>query len=46
MSNEEVIAATKAYFAEFPKSYFCEGLKKLEHRWEKCIALQGYYVEK
>lgn len=45
-SNEEVIAATKAYFAEFPKSYFSEGLKKLEHRWEKCIALQGYYVEK
>ena len=27
-SNEEVIAETEAYFAEFDKSYFSEGLKK------------------
>lgn len=45
-SNEEVIAATEAYFAEFDKSYFSEGLKKLEHRWAKCIDLKGDYVEK
>lgn len=45
-TNEEVIAETKAYFEGFPKSYFLEGLKKLEYRWEKCIELKGDYVEK
>ena len=45
-SNEEVIAATEAYFADLEKTYFSEGLKKLEHRWVKCIELKGDYVEK
>lgn len=46
MSNEEVIEATEEYFTEFPKTYFLEGLKKLETRWDKCILLKGDYVEK
>jgi len=37
-SNEEVVTATQAYFAD--------GLKKLEHRWVKCIELKADYVEK
>ncbi|KYQ59982.1 hypothetical protein ALC60_00953 [Trachymyrmex zeteki] len=45
-SNEEVIAETEAYFAEFDKSYFSEGLKKWQKRWEKCILLKEDYVEK
>ena len=45
-SNEEVIAATEAYFADLQKTYFSGGLKKLEHRWVKCIELKGDYVEK
>ena len=45
-SNEEVIAETNAYFAEFDKSYYLEGLKKLENRWARCIELKGDYVEK
>lgn len=45
-SNSEIINATNAYFEEFEKSYFLEGLKKLEHRWEKCIVMKGDYVEK
>lgn len=45
-SNEDVIAETEAYFGEFDKSYFLEGLKKWEGRWEKCIFLKGDYVEK
>jgi histone-lysine N-methyltransferase SETMAR len=45
-SNEEVITETEAYFAEFEKSYFLEGIKKLEYRWAKCIELKGDYVEK
>ena len=46
MSNEDIIAKTDAYFETFPKSYFMDGLKKLEKRWEKCIELKGDYVEK
>ena len=45
-SNEEVIAATEAYFADLEKTYFSDGLKKLEHCWVKCIELKGDYVEK
>jgi len=45
-SNEEVVAATEAYFADLEKTYFSDGLKKLEHRWVKCIDLKGDYVEK
>ena len=32
-SNEDVIAAVNAYFAAFDKSYFSDGMKKLETRW-------------
>jgi len=45
-SNKEVAAATEAYFADLEKTYFSDGLKKLEHRWVKCIKLKGDYVEK
>ena len=45
-SNEEVIAAMEAYFADLQETYFSDGLKKLEHRWVKCIELKGDYVEK
>ena len=45
MSNEEVIAATEAYFAQFDKPYYLDGLKKLEYRWTKCIELKGVYIE-
>ena len=45
-SNQEVIAVTEAYFADLQKTYFSDGLKKLEHRWVKCIELKGDYVEK
>jgi len=45
-SNENVVAATEAYFADLEKSYFSDGLKKLEHRWVKCFKLKGDYVEK
>ena len=44
-SNEKVIAETDAYFEDLQKSYFLDGLKKLEKRLEKCIELKGDYVE-
>jgi len=45
-SNEEVIAETNAYFTNLDKSYYSEGINKLEQRWTKCISLKGDYVEK
>ena len=45
-SSEEVITAMGAYFTDLEKTYFSDGLKKLEHRWVKCIELKGDYVEK
>ena len=45
-SNVEVIAEIEAYFAEFDKSYFSEGLKKWQKRWKKHILLKRNYVEK
>lgn len=45
-SNEEVITETEAYFEGFQKSYYLEGIKKLEDRWTKCVSLKGDYVEK
>jgi hypothetical protein len=29
-----------------PKDFFLSGIRKLPDRWCKCIAYQGYYVEK
>jgi len=31
-SNEEVVAVTEAFFADLEKTYFSDGLKKLENR--------------
>lgn len=45
-SNSEIINATNAYFEEFEKSLILEGLKKLEHRSEKCFAMKGDYIKK
>ena len=42
----KLMAATEAYFADLGKTCFSDGLKKLEHRWVKCIELRGDYVEK
>lgn len=46
LSNEEVITFVNNYFAEKNAEYYLDGLKRWEHRWEKCIESQGDYVEK
>jgi hypothetical protein len=38
--------AVKTSISHFSKTWFEEGIKKLEKRWQKCIALDGDYVEK
>ena len=45
-SNEEAIIFVNNYFAEKNAEYYSDGLKRWEHRWEKCVELQGDYVEK
>ncbi|KAG5325763.1 MOS1T transposase, partial [Pseudoatta argentina] len=37
-TKEQLIAETEAYFEGLNKSYYSDGLKKLENRWNKCRA--------
>jgi [histone H3]-lysine36 N-dimethyltransferase SETMAR len=43
--NDGVIAETEAYFADKTKEYYKSGIEKLEDRYNRCIALEGNYVE-
>lgn len=45
-SNNDVICAVNNWFADVEQSFFREALEMLEHRWEKCVNLNGDYVEK
>ena len=45
-SNDEIISQTNTYFEDLEKSYFLEGMQKLEKLWTKCIELRGDYIEK
>ncbi len=40
-SNEEVRAATEAYFEAIDKSFYKQGIKKLEKCWNDCNTLEG-----
>jgi hypothetical protein len=45
-SLPEVKAAVKSWIREKSDEFFIDGLKKLVTRWEKCVSLNGDYVEK
>jgi histone-lysine N-methyltransferase SETMAR len=45
-SDEVVIQAINEWLEEHEQRFFLEGVKALEHRWEKCVALRGDNVEK
>lgn len=45
-NNEEVESAVEGYFEEIDGSHYKQGIEAIEHRWQKCIELQGDYVEK
>ena len=45
-SNEEAIIFVNNYFVEKNGEYYLDGLQRWKHRWEKCVKLQGDYVEK
>ena len=45
-SNEGVIEPVNEYLGDQEKDFYFEGIRKLEQRWAKCIALKGDYIEK
>ena len=45
-SNEDVISAGEEWFESHPKSYYAQGLLKVKEKWQKCVDMQGDYVEK
>ena len=45
-SDENVFYAINDWCQQLDKSFFLDGVKSLEHRWEKYVELQGDYVEK
>ena len=34
------------WFESHPKSHYAQGLLKVKERWQKCVDIQGDYVEK
>ncbi|GFT99035.1 putative DD34D transposase [Trichonephila clavipes] len=44
-ADEEVIAKTEAYFKAEDKSCYKNGIEKLYGRYNRCIALEGNYIE-
>ena len=45
-SNEEVVAAVDEWVGDKDLGFFTSRLTALEHRWSKCIILEGNYIEK
>ena len=44
-SIEEVVAAVEEWVGDKDPGFFSSGLMALEHRWSKCIILEGNYIE-
>ena len=45
-SDEEVVTAVGEWVSGKDPYFFSSGLMALEHRWSKCITLEGNYIEK
>ena len=45
-SNEKVVAAVEEWVRDSDPGFFSSGLMALEHRWSKCIILEGNYIKK
>jgi hypothetical protein len=45
-SHGDIQQEVQMWLCEQPKSFFLEGMKKLVERYQKCIIVQGDYVEK
>ena len=45
-SDEKVVTAVEEWVNEKVPDFFSSGLMALEHRWSKCITLEGNYIGK
>ena len=45
-SDEEVLTGVEEWVSGNDLDFFSSGLMALEHRWSKCIILEGNYIEK
>ena len=45
-SDEEVVTAVEECVNGKDPDFFSSGLTALEHRWSKCIKLEGNYIKK
>jgi len=44
--DEEVIDTINDWFELQDKQFFVDGVNSLTRRWEKCVVLEGDYIEK
>ena len=44
-SDDEVVTAVEEWVSGKDPDFFSSGLMTLEHRWSKCIILEGNYIE-
>jgi hypothetical protein len=45
-SDEEVIGAVQNWLKTQPKTFFSDVIEKLVKRWNRCVKVEGDYVEK
>ena len=45
-SDEEVVTAVEEWVNGKDPDFLSSGLMALEHRWSKCITLEGNYIKK
>jgi histone-lysine N-methyltransferase SETMAR len=44
--DDDVISAVEYFLNSQNETFYEQGIQQLMHRWRKCVALQGAYVEK
>ncbi|MCU7903102.1 MAG: transposase [Candidatus Thiodiazotropha sp. (ex Lucinoma aequizonata)] len=45
-NDNDVISAVEEFLDLQEDTFFASGIQALQHRWQKCVDLQGDYVEK
>ncbi|XP_048241256.1 histone-lysine N-methyltransferase SETMAR-like [Haliotis rufescens] len=45
-NDDDLIAATEAWFGGQGEDFYFQGIESLQHKWEKCIQVHGDYIEK
>jgi histone-lysine N-methyltransferase SETMAR len=45
-TDDDVIGAVTQFLEDQPPDFYKTGIRMLQHRWKKCVDLEGDYVEK